>query len=467
MPELTDDFLRELEELDRKISKVVVKEPRSYHVMVCYYVEDFYTYPYAVHLFTPEKPLAYEAFRKAEELLDKYFKNWRKEKIESRYIGIEELPVEVKQEYHVAVSLAPGMEYVVRYYGNVPKEVANKIVDYRFKHLTIDIDINPYMPGQLLEAMKKKTVEIVREIANKYINAEFYKTKRGYHIRILLPEKKDFQELIELREKYLDDTVRIRIDKVYHEKGLDYLTNILFNEKYWFEGDKLVHQIEQPIQPDKIIEELTDKKREEKTEKQQEPSNEATAVLNDNFLREIEELTDKLIETTKSINGSYGCIIVYKGVARVGRVLTRKTSLGELRGFSEKISKLTVLAYRACGNNLIPYNIVNDAIKTVWFMPNIVYAYTDKGKLVWLSLDVYYDPESKSFYKITESNKKELEEQVREMLRTLQRHPKAIILLDNENKKSEMIVVEKDEDKKLLDKLCLDHKIVHPSNSYN
>jgi len=408
--ELTDDFLRELEELDRKISKVVVKEPRSYHVMVCYYVEDFYTYPYAVHLFTPEKPLAYEAFRKAEELLDKYFKNWRKEKIESRYMGIEELPVEVKQEYHVAVSLAPGMEYVVRYYGNVPKEVAEKIIDYRFKHLTIDIDIDPYMPGQLLEAMKKKTVEIVREIANKYINAEFYKTKRGYHIRILLPEKKDFQELVELREKYLDDTVRIRIDKVYHEKGLDYLTNILFNEKYWFEGDKLVHQTEQPIQPDKIIEELTDKKKEEKTEKQQEPSNVSTAVLNDNFLREIEELTNKLIETTKSINGSYGCIIVYKGVARVGRVLTRKTSLGELRGFSEKISKLTVLAYRACGNNLIPYNIVNDTIKTVWFMPNIVYAYTDKGKLVWLSLDVYYDPESKSFYKITESNKKELEE---------------------------------------------------------
>ena len=100
-------------------------------------------------------------------------------------------------------------------------------------------------------------------------------------------------------------------------------------------------------------------------------------------------------------------------------------------------------------------------------MPNIVYAYTDKGRLVWLSLDVYYDPENKSFYKITENNKKELEEQVREMLTTLPSHQHLRILLDHENKKAELIEPQENEEEDILDKLCINHKIIHPSNLYN
>jgi hypothetical protein len=47
-----------------------------------------------------------------------------------------------------------------------------------------------------------------------------------------------FEELIELRRKAFDDSERVEIDLAYHEVGLTFLTNMIFNEKCIIDGDE-------------------------------------------------------------------------------------------------------------------------------------------------------------------------------------------------------------------------------------
>lgn len=405
---------------------------RCYHVLVAYHVEDFYMYPYAVHLITPEKPLAHEAFRRAEELLDKYFADtWRRGRIKSRFIGIEELPVEVDREYHVVVSFSAGAYYVREIFSNVPEHVAEKIMDYRFRWLTIDIDVDVVknLVGKDAEEARKALIKAIRELA-KLPNAEFYKTKRGYHVRVPLSERKNFNELIEMRMKYLDDEARIDLDKAYYGSGLWYLTNMLFNEKYWYEGDRLVHQVEQPIAPDKIIDEIEGL-----------ASKESTAVGNNvsNVVERIEELVSELtsvLRVREAENKMLHVVTIYKGTARIGRLLlSRDAEPDELLNENKMISMLTSRAFTASFNNL-PKLTISEPLKAVFFMPNLVYAYTDNA-LIWLSLDIVYYKPLKKIFKLSEESKTMYEDQIRRMWSKSVRVDETIIL-DNDKDRVEI-----------------------------
>ncbi|MEM0192723.1 MAG: KH domain-containing protein, partial [Candidatus Korarchaeum sp.] len=226
-----------------------------YHTMV--YTEDLayeYTHSYAVHLLTEEKLSAEEAFERAVELLDKHFPNWRAEggvlervPLKLKYVGIEELPVEGPESY-VVVYLwndeGKWEDIHTEVVSTVPEELANAITSYRFSRLTLDYDeYKDFESAQIIEALAK-----IQEICDE---PKVFRSAQGYHIRAHLKKPASFDELIKIRWRFDDDSDRTCIDWSYHNVGLDFLTNFLFNEKHWFEG-KLVSYTERELSKEEV-----------------------------------------------------------------------------------------------------------------------------------------------------------------------------------------------------------------------
>jgi len=208
-----------------------------FHVMVYNHGLRIYSYPCALHIFsrlfiTPE-----EAFRMAEEILKHYRCG------DLAYVGYEELPLSTSVTSYVAVefSVADDIEDV-NIVSTVPVELAKAIEDYRKKWLTLDYDC--------------KTMTCKAKLINalKYIkNYKIYETYRGYHVRALLPKTMTPEEIIELRRKLGDDEMRIIIDKIYINRNMAFLTNMLFNKKCWFEDKGMKCSTETETSLDKIF----------------------------------------------------------------------------------------------------------------------------------------------------------------------------------------------------------------------
>ena len=179
-----------------------------------------YSYPYAVHLFTEAKPTYEGAFEEASAVLKRAFGV----EADVRYVGYEELPVDAPG-FTVAVSLDTRPTRVREYRAEpkIPPEASN-VTSYRFSRLTIDID-SPTLPAEAVDN------------ANRVGRFALFRTARGYHIRADLGRQLGFDELIKLRCDCRDDFERLNIDVAYHQVGLDFLTNLLFNEKAWIGED--------------------------------------------------------------------------------------------------------------------------------------------------------------------------------------------------------------------------------------
>jgi hypothetical protein len=179
-----------------------------------------YSYPYAVHFFTKAKPTYEGAFEEASAVLKRVFGV----EADVRYVGYEELPVD-SPEFTVAVSLDTHPTRVKEYRAEpqIPPEV-NDITNHRLSRLTIDVD-SPVLPAEAVDN------------ANRVGQFTLFRTARGYHIRADLGQPLGFDELIKLRGDCRDDWERLNIDMAYHQVGLDFLTNLLFNEKAWIGED--------------------------------------------------------------------------------------------------------------------------------------------------------------------------------------------------------------------------------------
>jgi len=117
------------------------------------------------------------------------------------------------------------------------------LLQYRLSHITVDIDTHsPYLLHNTLD----KLVEL------KTKKIEVFRTERGYHIRAPLKNPfSSFDDLLVFRDRTDDDSMRLRIDRVYLKAGYPFLTNLLFNEKAWWRDGKLESYKEEPIDPNK------------------------------------------------------------------------------------------------------------------------------------------------------------------------------------------------------------------------
>jgi predicted DNA-binding protein YlxM (UPF0122 family) len=163
------------------------------------------------------------------------------DKLYYNYIGVEILPFEGKGELIIQNKIGEdifdergafiGRKVYRDIKNTIPKEVLEKLKEYRKTRLTIDLDNNYFKP------------EILNEIYKISKNPIFKKTQRGYHVIINLQKPLNFEERIKLREKLGDDIWRIKYDKTLVELGFEGLTDILFDYKWW-EGEKQFYQWE-------------------------------------------------------------------------------------------------------------------------------------------------------------------------------------------------------------------------------
>jgi hypothetical protein len=203
-----------------------------YHIMV-YSSEErgVYSYPYAVHFFANSKIPPATAFERANKIIKDTFGAGP----QNRYVGYEELPVSVP-EFYVATKFDSDMS-LEKFVAEPRIPEMREVTDYRLSRLTVDIDENADF--KLAKALDK-----VRELQLPF---SLYRTARGYHVRATLPRVYDFQTLMSLRDSCMDDFSRREIDESYHKAGLDFLTNFLFNEKYWIEGSEIKGYAEREV----------------------------------------------------------------------------------------------------------------------------------------------------------------------------------------------------------------------------
>lgn len=210
-----------------------------YHYLV-YCDRDPYSYPCAVHIFSHKNYPPQEVFAIAKKQLDKDFPDWRNHEEELRYVGVEEIPIVHHNEYIIACKFSlKGRDICgITITSSMPDYLQDDIKKYRFQFLTLDYDSSsPLSKMSILEALEE------------FPQAKLYKTRRGYHIRCHLNENLSFDELLELRRRFNDDPSRIEIDEAYHEQGYDFLTNTLFNKKWWISEGEIHFYQEEPIPP--------------------------------------------------------------------------------------------------------------------------------------------------------------------------------------------------------------------------
>ncbi|MEM1510564.1 MAG: KH domain-containing protein [Thermofilaceae archaeon] len=225
-----------------------------WHVMVYSRgLESAYSHPYAVHLFTSSKPSPNEAFRMAEEILSKTFPDWGKDKREYlAYVGYEELPLSLPPEAegsYVAVKFLISMRVEnAQFISTVPPTLVSILEKYRMEKLTLDYDGKD-------DHTKADIIDVLDTLLEKNISFKIYETHRGYHIRASLPQPLPLEEILKMRKGFGDDNARLDVDSHYLHHGFGFLTNLLFNEKYWwdFPRDNLQCTIETEINPKKIM----------------------------------------------------------------------------------------------------------------------------------------------------------------------------------------------------------------------
>jgi len=208
----------------------------AWHIMVWFTSstsKSYYDYPYAVHFFTNRKLSCETALRRSIEIRDADIEN-----LTSRFVGYEELPVNVPRDLYVAVEFKPtdfGSYNLSVIANTIPSDVAEEIAKYRMSYLTVDIDeYKPRVASSTLEELAT-AIDVAESMAEE---VRVFRTRGGYHIRAKLKAPLGFEKLMELRQKAWDDPERVRIDYLYHEHGLTFLTNLLFNEKCTFENGK-------------------------------------------------------------------------------------------------------------------------------------------------------------------------------------------------------------------------------------
>ncbi|MEM1693823.1 MAG: KH domain-containing protein [Ignisphaera sp.] len=214
-----------------------------------------YGHPYAVHIFTLEKLSPEEAFKIAEELLNKHFPEWRKHDISGlAYVGYEYIPLDMSPEAdksYVVVSFTHIDWHRLKIndiVSTVPQQLASAIEEYRKRFITLDYD-DDYVGTRatIIDALDYLSRE-------GYKNIKVFKTNRGYHVRAELPSPQPFDNIFNTRIYLGDDHGRIFIDRVYVEKSIGFLTNHLFNSKCWLESSPnvLMCHDEEEISPESI-----------------------------------------------------------------------------------------------------------------------------------------------------------------------------------------------------------------------
>jgi hypothetical protein len=214
-----------------------------------------YCYPYAVHFFTREKPEPEEIMERAREILRNTFPNFvvaEKKKEDyggyrAVFVGYEYLPLDTP-EFYVAVAFH---KYEADVEPEPPRDVAEKIARYRLSRFTVDIDeyksdsMHPY------ESLAK-ALDIAEKINAK--NIRVLRTHGGWHVRAELSEPMEYKKLADLRQEAGDDEDRLRIDAKYKWVDHVFLTNILFNEKHWYDDEGILrHYVEKEVPLSEVV----------------------------------------------------------------------------------------------------------------------------------------------------------------------------------------------------------------------
>ncbi|MEM4595487.1 MAG: KH domain-containing protein [Thermofilaceae archaeon] len=209
-----------------------------WHIMAYSHGLDYpYSRPYAVHLFTREKPAPEEAFRLAEEILIKTFPDLDRSGLV--YVGYESIPVDVDGFYYVATRLLRVRDQsfeVGNAVSTVPPQLASAIEEYRRRYINLDYDDEEDSTrARLLDAL-----EYLSELG--CTNIRVFRTQRGYQVRAELPSPLPLEKILETREKLGENSAKISVDKAYLQKQLGFLTNLLFSSKcFRYEGRIYCH----------------------------------------------------------------------------------------------------------------------------------------------------------------------------------------------------------------------------------
>jgi hypothetical protein len=189
-------------------------------------VESYYEYPFAVHFFTNAKILSQDAGDLALTILSRDFGVDANAK--ALYVGYEKLPVALQREFYIAVAIERvplGFE-IKSVSGKATDADVKSILEYRLSRLTVDID--EYKHPSTARYALATALDVALSISS---DVRVYRSRQGYHVKAMLEKPASFEELIELRRKAFDDSERVKIDLAYHEAGLTFLTNVVFNEK--------------------------------------------------------------------------------------------------------------------------------------------------------------------------------------------------------------------------------------------
>ena len=188
-----------------------------------------YNHLVAVHIIAPDKLPPEDALERAKEVVEKLVGEGKipaylQKSVGFVRVGYEKLPdYPIEKEYYVVVYTNELSEKTAICYNDVPQDLASFILQHRKQWLTLDYD--------------SKNAEEMRKAYGVYLQhpqAKIYETRYGYHVKAKLPEPMDLMELLKLRERLHDDARRIDFDRRYLEAGLAFLTNMLFNERYWY-----------------------------------------------------------------------------------------------------------------------------------------------------------------------------------------------------------------------------------------
>lgn len=213
-------------------SKETYKE--TYHVIVstpaiseyCGQASEpyFSSLKFIMHMFTNKKYSPKEVTEKALAILNKTFPELSQqlEKDDLLYIMYETLPIDFKvgeEPYYVVVKMTNKS---IQVSSNIPRELVNMIRDYRRKQITLVVC------SSAIETDKMMFIEATRMFKGKTYT-DVYENK--FYFRGELGEPMEIDKILEIRERYGDNSNRLELDKKYIKAGLDYLTNYIHDEE--------------------------------------------------------------------------------------------------------------------------------------------------------------------------------------------------------------------------------------------
>ncbi len=232
-----------------------------WHIMV--YTNGFksYCHPYAVHLFTSRKISPERAFKRVAKILAEEFSSkWKRrafppwiegEEVVLEYAGYEKIPVKLPEGY-IAVRFSIGRWSdeieIERYIPRVPLSDFATLEEYRRRQITLDYDIYDEEEKWRVLRRVEEAVAFLESLSFKE-SVKVYKTLHGYHVRALLKQPlHSINEVLYLRKNLLDDPYRYALDMAYMHEGLVFLTNVLFNEKCWYNNGSIICKKEEEVE---------------------------------------------------------------------------------------------------------------------------------------------------------------------------------------------------------------------------